>query len=130
MIDVSPTASVSSVIRARGGMTSPGPGGTHLFRDLPRSPENTAAAIFSEDTPSARRFRPGNSERMCALTASGVAESERLGSLLSALGSVRVGVRVRFRGAWKRRGVILRGAGCEGEVTLDQRARRSWPRSS
>ena len=99
-------------------MTSPDPVDS-LVQRLAEIPRNTAAAIFLRHA-EREEIPPGEFGEDVCLTASGVAESERLGSLLSALDSVRVASSPVPRCVETSR-AILRGAGCAGEVTLDQR---------
>ena len=99
-------------------MTSPEPVDS-LVQRLSAVPRNTAAAIFLRHAERGE-IPPGDFGENVPLTACGVAASERLGSLLTALGSVRVASSPVPRCVETSR-AILRGAGCEDGVTLDRR---------
>ena len=99
-------------------MTGPAPVDS-LVKRLAAVPRNTAAAIFLRHG-EREEIPPGDFGENVPLTACGVAASERLGSLLSALGSVRVASSPVPRCVETSR-AILRGAGCEGRATLDRR---------
>lgn len=90
-----------------------------LVQRLAAIPRNPAAAIFLRHA-EREEIPPGDFGENVPLTACGVAASERMGSLLSALGSVRVASSPVPRCVETSR-AILRGAGCEDGVTLDRR---------
>ena len=82
-----------------------------LVKRLAAIPRNTAAAIFLRHAERGE-IPPGDFGENVPLTTCGVAASERLGSLLSSMGSVRVASSPVPRCVETSR-AILRGAGCE-----------------